>query len=235
MVVERDLIMSLLKLTKDGPVLIDRVNRDARIASGIVRNLLEKLQNEDIIYLKRDTVEADSFGRLKLAFRVVALGADIEQVSGFLHWQEFEGVAAIALERNGYLVAKNVRFKHAGRRWELDIVGCRKPLVTCVDCKHWHHGMSPSALKKIAEAQAERTRALSESLPNISLEIECAKWGKAKFIPVILSLIPGTFKFYDRVPIVPVLQLQDFLSQLPAYTESLKYFSREFDHLRHDL
>jgi hypothetical protein len=80
----------------------------------------------------------------------------------------------------------------------------------------------------------ERTRALAESLPNVSLELECAKWDKAKFVPAILTLVPVSFKFYDKVPIVPVLQLQDFLSQLPAYTESLKYFSKEFNHLRHD-
>jgi hypothetical protein len=94
--------------------------------------------------------------------------------------------------------------------------------------------LSPSALKKIAEAQVERTRALAESLPNISLEIECAKWNKAKLVPAILVLMPGSFKFYDKVPIVPVLQLQDFLNQLPAYIESLKYFPKEFGHLCHD-
>ena len=151
-----------------------------------------------------------------------------------LRWQEFEEIAAIALKNNGYIVAKNVRFKHAGRKWEIDVVGCKKPLVTCIDCKHWHHGMSPSALKKIVENQVERTMALSESLPNISLDIECAKWNKAKFIPAVLALIPGSFKFYDMVPIVPVLQLQDFLNQLPAYIESLKYFLKEFNHLCHD-
>jgi Holliday junction resolvase-like predicted endonuclease len=234
MAVERDLIMSLLKLTKNGPVLVECVNKDARIASDIVRKLLEKLQNEDMVYLKDNIVEADSYRRLKLALKAASLGADIERISDFLRWQEFEDIVAVALERNGYSIAKNVRFKHAGRRWEIDIVGCRKPLVVCLDCKHWRHGTSPSALRRIAEAQVERTRALSEALPSISLEIECAKWDKAKLVPAVLVLIPGSFKFYDKVPIVPVLQLQDFLSQLPAYVESLKYFLREFNHLCHD-
>jgi len=234
MAVERDLIMSLLKLTKDGPVLIESINKDARIASDIARKLLEKLQNEDMIYLKHNFVEADSGSRLKLAVKAASLGADVEHVSALLRWQEFEEIAAIALKNNGYIVAKNVRFKHAGRKWEIDVIGCKKPLVTCIDCKHWHHGMSPSALKKIVEAQVERTRAIAESLPNISLDIECAKWEKAKFIPAVLALIPSSFKFYDSVPIVPVLQLQDFLSKLPCYTDALKYFSKEFDHLRHD-
>lgn len=234
MPVERDLLISLLKLTKDGPVLVERVKSDAKTTLSIARKLLEKLQNEDMVYLKQDSVEADSYSRLKLAAKAVALGADVEHVSNMLRWQEFEDIAAVALERNGYAVAKNVHFKHAGRKWEIDIVGCRKPLAICIDCKHWRHGTGPAALKRIAEAQVERTRALAESLPNVSLELECVKWDRAKFAPAILTLMPVSFKFYDKVPIVPVLQLQDFLSQLPAYTESLKYFPREFNHLRHD-
>src|SRR3989304_9621044 len=229
MPIERDLIISILKLTVNGSVSRERINKDAKIASGIALKLLRRLQNDNMLYLKGNMVEADGNCRLKLAVRAVALGADVERISGFLRWQEFEDIAAIALERNGYIVAKNVRFKYAGRKWEIDIVGCRKPLVICIDCKHWHHGMSPSALKKIAEAQVERTMALSESLPNISLEIECAKWSKAKFVPAVLALIHSSFKFYDKVPIVPVLQLQDFINQLPAHTEALKCFPKEFD------
>ncbi|MBT0159167.1 YraN family protein [Candidatus Bathyarchaeota archaeon A05DMB-2] len=197
--------------------------------------LLENLQNEGVVYLKNGAVEADNNGRLKMAIKALALGADVEVVSNLLHWQEFEEIAAVALERNGYVAAKNVRFKNAGRRWEIDVVGCKKPLVLCIDCKHWHHRMSSSALKRIAEAQVQRTRALAESLPSTSIKIECGKWSSAKFVPAVLSLIHGSFKFYEQVPIVPVLQLQDFLNKLPAYTDSLKYFTREFEHLRYDL
>jgi Holliday junction resolvase-like predicted endonuclease len=187
-----------------------------------------------MLYLSGNMVEADASSRLKLAARALALGADVERISDSLRWQEFEDLAAVALERNGYAVTENVHFKHAGRKWEIDIVGCKKPLVICMDCKHWRHGISPSALKRIAEAQVERTWALAESMPNIYVEVEYAKWDKARLIPIILVLVPGSFKFCDKVPIVPVLQLQDFLSQLPACIESLKYFLKECNHLRHD-
>ena len=234
MSIERDLIISILKLTANGSVTREQINKDAKIASDIALKLLRGLQNDGMVYLKGNIVEADGNGRLNLVVKAIVLGADVERISGFLRWREFEDITAIVLEKNGYIVAKNVHFKHGGRRWEIDVVGCKKPLVICIDCKHWHHGMSPSAIKKIAEAQVERTRALSESLPNISIEIEASKWSKAKFVPAILALFPGSFKFYDKVPIVPVLQLQDFINQLPAYTESLKYFPKEFDHLSHD-
>jgi Holliday junction resolvase-like predicted endonuclease len=231
MAIERNLLISLLKLTKNGSVLIETVKKDSKIASDIIGKLLEKLQNEGLIHFKEGTVEVDSDNRLKLAVKAASLGADIEHVSGFFSWQEFEDIAALALERNGYAVAKNVRFKHSGRRWEIDVVGCRKPLVLCVDCKHWQHGLKPAELRKIVEAQVERANALANTLPTVALKVECAKWKKAKFIPVILSLFPSSFKFYEDVPVVPVLQLQDFLIQLPAYVESLRYTVKDFRHL----
>ena len=234
MSVERNLVISLLKLTKEGTVLIEDVKNNAKIPAAVAKKLLGKLQTEELINLKSGSVEVDSNGRLKLAVKAASLGADLEHISDLLCWQEFEQIAAVALANNGYIVKKNVRFKHAGRRWEIDVVGCRKPLVVCVDCKHWQHTIAPSALKKMVTEQVERTRAFADSLPNINLNLECAKWDNAKFIPTVLSLLPSAYKFYDTVPVVPVLQLQDFINQLPAYIADVKFFPKTFNRLSHD-
>lgn len=226
MSIERELIISILKLTKNEPISNKIFSKDAKIPSQIAENLLKKLHKDGLIYLRKNVVEADSLQRLKLAVHAIQLGADVERVSSFLQWKEFENIAAVAFERNSYSVKKNFRFKHAGRRWEIDIVGCKRPIAICVDCKHWHHGMYPSSLKKIVEEQVRRTFALAESLPELINKIECASWDRVKFVPAVLSLVKDRFKFYDNVPIVPVLQLQDFLSQLPAYADSLKHFSK---------
>jgi Holliday junction resolvase-like predicted endonuclease len=235
MSIKKNLIISLLKLTKKGTVLIESVNKDARIPLETTMKLLDKLQNENLIYLENNWIEIDSNSRLKLAVKAASLGADIEHISDLLCWQEFEEIAAMALKNNGYIVKNNVRFKYEAKRWEIDVVGCKRPLVICIDCKHWQRGITPSALHKIVNLQTQRTLALADSLPNISLKLECAKWEKAKFIPTVLSLIESPFKFYEKVPVVPVLQLQDFICQLPAYTETMKFFSRSIRNLSHNL
>ncbi len=232
--VELYLIISLLKLTKEGAVLIENVKNDAKIPKVKAMKLLGKLQLDCLINLKPDSVEADSRGRLKLAVKAVSLGADIEHISDLLCWQEFEEIAAIALAINGYIVKKNVRFKHGARRWEIDVIGCKKPLVVCVDCKHWQHTIATSTLKKIVSEQEERTHVFAESLPNVSLNLECIKWNRVKFIPAVLSLLPCALKSYNKVPVVPVLQLQDFINQLPAYIGDVKFFAKTFNHLSHD-
>ena len=233
MIVERNLLISILKLTKNGSVLIEDVKKDSRLPLDSMTGLLEKFQTQDLLKINANNLEVHSENRLKIAVKAVSVGADMEAVSSFLGWQEFESIAATALKNNGYAVWQNLRFKHAARKWEIDVVGCRKPLVICLDCKDWHHGLSPSAIRRIVEAQVERARALADALPNVSIGIECAKWSQAKFVPAILALLPTRFKFCDGVPIVPVLQLQDFLNQLPLELESLKYFQKESTHLSH--
>jgi Holliday junction resolvase-like predicted endonuclease len=230
--VECKLIISILKLTKEKSVSIEEIRIDSRIPSTTTRNLLSKLQNESLIYLRQDHIELDSDMRLKLAVKAASLGSDVEHISNLLCWQEFEEMAAFALKNFGYVVAKNVRFKQAGRKWEIDVVGCKKPLVVCIDCKHWQHAIAPSALRRIVDSQVERTKAFANSLPSILLHLECTKWSNAKFIPVVLSLMSSSFKFYDKVPVVPILQTRDFLNQISMFTESLKSFSKSFKHLK---
>ena len=224
---ERELIISLLKLSKNEAVSVEVLKKDAKIPSSITKNLVKKLQNDGLVYLRGKVIDVDSVNRLKLAVYALSLGADLERVSSFLDWKEFENIAAIAFERNGYAVTRNLRFRHAGRRCEIDVVGCKKPIVACVDCKHWHQGMYPSAVRRIVEEQVKRTSALAESLPRLAEKVGCASWSRIELVPVILSLTTARSKFYNKVPIVPVLQLQDFLSQLPAYINSLKHFTRQ--------
>jgi len=233
--IERNLIISILKLTKEKPALIEHVNIDARVPSLTSRNFMDKMQKAGLIYLGQGTVQADSASRLKLAIKAISLGADMELVGNLLCWQEFEEIAAFTLKNYGYTVKNNVRFTYSGRRNEVDVVGCNKPLVVCIDCKHWLHSISASMLRKIVDAQAGRAQALADSLPNPKLDLECTRWRDAKFLPTVLSLIPSSIKYCDKVPIVPILQLQDFLNHLPVHIESLKYYQKSFNSLRHNL
>jgi hypothetical protein len=229
--VERNLIISLLKLTQKSSTLTKHLKNDTKLPLETTYALLEKLQFEDLLNVHSEIVEVSVNDRLKLAVKAVSLGADIQQVSDLLCWQEFEEITAMALRNNGFTVYKNVRFKTTNRKWEIDIIGCKRPLVICIDCKHWGHAISPSTLRKIAEAQSDRTKALTEILPHPKLQLECTKWQNAHFTPTILSLIQNSFKFCNNIPIVPILQLQDFLNQLPAYMYQLKAYPKTFEHI----
>jgi len=214
-----------LKLTKEGPVQRDLVGRDAGIPTQVLNKVLKRLSEAGIIKLRGEVIEASSGQRVEMVVRALEFGADFEGVCRALGWTEFENMAAVALEAHGFEVRRHFRFKGARRRWEIDLIGCRKPLMVCVDCKHWLHGWKTSAIRKAVEAQLMRTRALAENFPFLGEKLGISEWMSATVVPAVLALIPGPFKFYNHVPVVPVLQLRDFLNELPAHVTSLTHFT----------
>ena len=185
-----------------------------------------------VINAQENIVWVDSLNRLKLAVRAVQSGADLENVSRLLRWQEFEAIAAYAFEHNGYHIFRNVHFKHDERRYEIDIAARQAQLIVCADCKHWKRGLAPSVLNKIVDEQVHRTFALAESLPNPRIRISISLEGSMTFVPAILTLVQAKHKFCDDVPVVPVLQLRDFLYELPGHVHALKHFQKETERFK---
>jgi len=224
MVHERNLLASSLKLTKFGPVQEDLISKDAQIPRQIAEKILKKLCNEGLIQRVHGVVEASLNQRIKIAIQAIKLGADFEKVCSFLDWSEFENIATVAFEANHFTVKKGFRFTWSSRRWEIDILGFKESVVACVDCKHWHHGWRRAATIKAAEAQVKRTEALANALPMLHEKIGLADWKEIVLVPIVLSLYPSPLKFYEKTPIVPILQLQNFLSEFSAYVNELTHF-----------
>jgi hypothetical protein len=145
-----------------------------------------------------------------------------------LGWQEFEDFSLSAFKAHDFSVKKHFRFRMHNRRYEVDILGFKKPYVLSVDCKHWHKGWSKSSITGIVKSQIERTEALMHASTLLRGELGIATWKKAVFVPVILSLVPAPFKYYRETPIVPVLQVRNFLNEIIAHADSLTRFSAEF-------
>jgi Holliday junction resolvase-like predicted endonuclease len=223
--IERNALVQILKLTKDGSAKKELIGSGARIPQQVANRILKKVSDMELIQLKDETVEASPSQRIQIAVHAVELGADFEDVCKALNWDEFENIASLAFEVNGFTVLKHLRFKWAGRRWENDILGYKEPLIVCAECKHWLHGWHRSTITKAVESQVSRTHALAESFPLLSEKLRLIGWKKATLVPMVLSLVPAPFKLYNKVPIVPILQLQSFLGDLPAYITSLRSFS----------
>ena len=228
MIIERDILVSILKLTKSKPVSMELVASDAKIPVQDAEELLKRFRDTELIECRDGTIEASSNQRVKIAIHAIKLGADFERVSRVLEWIEFENLAATAFEANNFVVRKRFRFESIQRRWEIDVLGCSKPLIACVDCKHWTHGWRNSAIKKAVEAQVLRTKVLAEALSSLQNKFGLGKWRYAILVPVILSLGQGSRKFYNKVPIVPILQIQNFLSELPTHATALTHFETPF-------
>jgi len=226
---KREILLSLLKLTRDGPAEERLVVKDSKVPSSLLEKVLRESEELGLIRRKLGFVDASRLQRVNIALQILRLGGDLERLSKHLSWEEFENFSVVAFETSGYTVQKHFRFKWAGRRWEIDILGRKNPYVVCVDCKHIRRKWSGSTVAKAAEMQKQRVLMLSEALPSLREVLKLASWKKAYLIPVILSLVPAPFKFHKGVPVVPILQLQDFINELPAHMDLLTFKLVDFE------
>jgi len=226
MLTEREVLVSALKMTEEGDTQIEAISREAHVPIQIARKVLAKYSEMGILRINGTTVAIRGKHRLETALKAMELGADVERVCGFLTWEEFEDISILAFEVNDFSVKKHFRFSGSGRRWEIDILGLREPIVVSVDCKHWHHGWRGVPSTKAVEQQIERTKALVQALPTLQERIDIGKWRYAYFVPLVLSLVPSAQKFHKGAPIVPVLQMRDFLQEMPAYINEMTHFHK---------
>jgi len=226
---ERDALISLLKLTQTGPVSRTLFEKATRTPHDIVEKALTGFARMSLFQEHGDIIEASPCQRVEMSIYALSLGADLEHVCRLLSWAEFEMVAGKAFETNDYHVVRNLHFTQGTNRWEMDVLGIRKPLIICADCKHWRRGWRSAATIKTVEAQVKRTEALAEVLPRNVHKIGLEGWRNATLVPLVLSLLPGPHRFCDAVPVVPILQLQDFISEVDVELDSLHHIDRKIE------
>jgi Holliday junction resolvase-like predicted endonuclease len=225
MAAKTDIIISILKHTNSGTAAKEDVARESKSPIQVVNSILGGLREIGLIECENKLIEVSSNQRVKLAIHAINQGTDIERVCEVLEWKEFENFAATAFEKNNFAVKRNFRFKAAKRRWEIDILAYSEPNIVSVDCKRWRRGWGNSAITRVAAAQAQRTEVLAKNLQDIQREIGLDGWTWATLFPAILSLFPGSVKFYGNVPAVPILQLQNFLDEFCGHKTELLHFN----------
>ena len=143
--------------------------------------------------------------RIQTALFAIKLGADVESVSEYLTWQDFESITGLFLQEKDFDVTKNLILTKP--RMEIDVVGTKMDIALLIDCKHWKT-MSESALDEIVKKQVERVKRYVAD-ENMSA------------LPVIVTLHQEEIQFIENVPIVPIMKLSSFLDEFVGNLDSL--------------
>ncbi len=171
------------------------------------KELLYTLVQNGIGILNDDVVDFDiPNDRLRTALFAINLGADLEDVSEYLNWKDFESLTGVILEEKDFEVTKNLILTKP--RMEIDVIGKKMDIALLIDCKHWKN-MSKSALDEIVKKQIERVKHFV-SIENMSA------------LPVIVTLHQESIQFVGNVPIVPIMKLSSFLDEFAGNLDSLK-------------
>jgi hypothetical protein len=129
---------------------------------------------------------------------------NIEQISTYLSWKDFEKLASEVLRSFGYRTQTNVRF--AKPRMEIDIVGTSPDGFTiAVDCKHWKRS-NLSSISNFSQKQVERAERLIKYDNAIS-----------QVVPVMLTLHAESVTFINAVPLVPIYKFRSFIMDVKGF------------------
>jgi Holliday junction resolvase-like predicted endonuclease len=213
----------LLQETRETPVCkTDRIVTKSKSCLALVEGFLLKLNEAGLIAVADKEIEVTSEQRMRIAAHAILTGADSERVARELRWQEFEGLAENILDMEGYATAKHFIFRNSARKYEIDVLGAKEPMVLCVDCKHWHHGWAPSRIMQAARNQMMRVLCLSETYA-LYAKLRIAGWRSARLLPIVLTLADVSSKLVDGVPIVSALRLRDFLCKVSPWDQQLRF------------
>ena len=141
-------------------------------------------------------------------------GVYYKKITPYLDWHDFELFSKEILSGHGYMVRNNFRLTRPVRL-EIDVVGIDlgSGRTIIIDCKHWIKGVSPSALRDIAEKHRARTIKLAE---NISWAI--SRWKFFRYaktlIPIIITLTKPKIRVYNDVLAMSIYELNNFLRDI---------------------
>jgi Holliday junction resolvase-like predicted endonuclease len=195
----------------------------SKVCLSIVEGFVVKLHEASVVTLTGEEIHITPEQRMRIAELAILEGVDPERVARELGWQEFEGLAAHILSREGYATANHFIFKHSARKYEIDVLGAKEPMVLCVDCKHWRHGWAPSKIMTAARNQLLRVQSLSEVFAFYEKKHHITGWRSARLLPIVVALADVSSKLMDGVPIVSALRLRDFLCQVSPWDERLRF------------
>jgi len=140
---------------------------------------------------------------------------DLEMVSETVIWQNFERLAAFIFEKNDFTVTVNTVKTWNKKRRQYDVISWRSNQTFLVECKKWAGSRYRlSALKKAIEHHKERTT-FYETLMNEDA------------IPVVVTLVEEEIHLYQGVPIVPILKLNSFISELDPHARGNPFYGIE--------
>ncbi len=160
--------------------------------------ILDNFMQNGIGTRENNTIYFEENDRLKTGILAISMGAPIDEVSRLLDWKDFESLTADILERRDFETMRNVTLTKP--RMQIDVIGIKSGIAILIDCKHWNK-MSQSVLEKAVKKQVERTKHfLSKE------KIQAA-------VPAIVTLYQHGTRFIEKVPIIPIYQLDSFCDE----------------------
>ena len=170
------------------------------------RKILDNFMQNGIGIFEDKLIHFNENDKLKTSLLAIRMGAPIDEVSFLLDWKDFESLVSEILESREFDTIRNVILTKP--RMEIDVVGIKNGVAILIDCKHWKR-LSYSSLETAVNKQIERTKryVTKEKIHDA--------------VPAIVTLYQEEVKFINKVPIVPIFQLDSFCEEFYGNLEEI--------------
>ena len=212
--VSRVIVESLKQTKGDEPLsTIEIANRAKTTGEQVALVLGPLLQSED-----PTGARLTNSARFKLAFEAVRHGG-LQQVARALTWQEFEAFTEECLQTVGFDTQKGLIVKGDSRRWQIDVIAKKTPMILAIDCKHWE---SPGYESKLGHAAEHQKLALQALVRQMADRGEAGREGLLA-LPMILTLFEPRARIVGGVVVVSIEHFGDFLDQVSPFSSELPF------------
>ena len=173
----------------------------------LAKEILDNFMQNGIGRYEEGQIQFEDADKLKTSILAISMGAPIDEISRLLGWQDFESLAAEVLEKRDFDTTKNVILKNP--RMQIDVIGIKSDVAILIDCKHWNN-MNQSSLQEAVRKQIIRTKQF------------VSKHKVKGAIPAIVTLYQHNVQFIDKVPIIPIHQLDSFCDEFYGNLEEIQ-------------
>ncbi len=184
---------------KDFSVITQTSDETARqILDNFMQNGIGTFQDNQIHFQDND--------KLKTSLLALRMGAPIDEISQILDWKDFEALVSEILQLRDFDITRNMILTKP--RMQIDVIGIKAGVAVLIDCKHWKR-LSYSALETAVKKQIERTKHY------------VTKEKVRAALPAIVTLYQEEVKFINKVPIIPIFQLDSFCDEFYGNLEEM--------------
>ncbi len=188
-------------------------NAEMMVTEKVVRDLLKNQVIQQVAD-EGDRYWIQPLQRLQVIPSLLQHGVDFEIVSQLLNWQEFEKFCLLIIESHNFRCHRNFRFSHLSKRYEIDVVALRSPLILVVDAKRWASKISnQSALIEAIKSQYTRAQAFKLILSDnkVLTKLHLENWKKAEIVPIVVSIFDQNVFIQPTGVVIPIFRLNNFL------------------------
>ena len=183
---------------------------------------LHSLESAQLLQRKENHWTFSGYAKVRVAIRALQLGEPNRLILSALTWQEFEEFVAHLLTFHEFQIHHRFRFSR-NRRYEIDIVATRQPVLFCIDCKQYGARLGKtSSLRTAAEAQLQRTEVLATDFVKFQANLGCLDWTQPLLIPLLVTLMTEDIQFHEQIPIVPASLFNAFLLKFDEQLDTIR-------------